>query len=104
MSYVHHQRLTQRCTLCILICMSQLRTYLSENKISQRDFAQAIGVDQSVVSRLARQSIRPGLDLAFAIERTTKGAVPASSWIDAMPAPEAGAAKADPAQPTADAA
>ena len=68
--------------------MSNLLKYLDDNAMSQRAFAKLIGVDASIVSRLARSEIRPSLDLAFAIERETSGAVPAVSWVPLAEAPE----------------
>ena len=53
------------------------------------DFADLIGVDQSVLSRFCRGLARPGLDKAVAIERATQGAVPAAYWVDQ---PQSGAA------------
>jgi len=61
--------------------MMLLARYLKDTGTSQKTFAALAGVDQSVVSRLARQQIQPGLDLAFRIEKLTDGAVPAASWV-----------------------
>lgn len=69
--------------------MNKLQKHLEDNKIGRRDFADLIGVDQSVLSRFCRGLARPGLDKAVAIERATQGAVPAAYWVDQ---PQAGAA------------
>lgn len=73
--------------------MSNLQVYLTENGITQRAFADALGVDQSVVSRLSRKKMNPGLPLAVRIESATGGAVPAKSWVsetlDSSPLSEA---------------
>lgn len=69
--------------------MNKLQKHLEDNKIGRRDFADLIGVDQSVLSRFCRGLARPGLDKAVAIERATDGAVPAAYWVDE---PQAGAA------------
>jgi DNA-binding transcriptional regulator YdaS (Cro superfamily) len=61
--------------------MSTLNDYLSAKSISQKAFADLLGVDQSIVSRLSRRAMRPSLELAFAIERATDGAVLAGSWL-----------------------
>jgi DNA-binding transcriptional regulator YdaS (Cro superfamily) len=63
--------------------MNKLQLYLETNNVARRDFADLIGVDQSVLSRFCRSLARPGLDKAVAIERLTDGAVPASSWVHA---------------------
>lgn len=62
--------------------MTHLRTYLSENKITQEAFAATIGVTQATVSKLAARAIGPSLDLAIKIERATSGAVPVEAWQD----------------------
>lgn len=81
--------------------MSDLGTYLKENRIRQADFAAAIGVTQATVSKLIAGG-RPSLPLAVAIERTTGGVVRAASWI---PADEvAGQADLPDADPSEDAA
>ena len=69
--------------------MNKLATYIKGAGISQREFADRVGVDYSIVSRLARDGMRPSLELAVRIERETKGAVPANSWVpEPAPAPE----------------
>jgi predicted XRE-type DNA-binding protein len=62
--------------------MMSLTEYLAQSGTSQKTFAEQVGVDQSVVSRLARRDIRPSLELAFKIERATDGQVPAAGWVD----------------------
>lgn len=62
--------------------MSTLDEHLKQNNIRRRDFAAEIGVHESVLSRFCNGLARPALDTAFAIERATNGAVPASSWVD----------------------
>lgn len=64
--------------------MDILQTYLSESGLRQADLAQMVGVRQTTISRLARGILTPSLDLAFAIERATKGAVPAAAWVSAQ--------------------
>jgi transcriptional regulator with XRE-family HTH domain len=66
--------------LCTKCGMSTLHDYLSSRSISQKAFADAAGVDKSIISRLVRGEIRPSLDLAFAIERLTGREVLAESW------------------------
>jgi transcriptional regulator with XRE-family HTH domain len=67
--------------------MNKLQQHLETHNIARREFADRIGVDQSVLSRFCRGLARPGLDNAVAIERATDGAVPASYWVDEAQAP-----------------
>jgi transcriptional regulator with XRE-family HTH domain len=62
--------------------MQTLADYLVANKISQKDFAAALGVDKSIVSKLCSGKIRPGLDIGFRIKRLTGGKVPFEVWIE----------------------
>lgn len=62
--------------------MRTLKSYRQSNGIRQSDLASSLGVDQTTISKLEAGTIRPGLDLAFAIERQTDGAVPASCWLE----------------------
>lgn len=76
--------------------MNKLNEHLKTHNIGRREFADLIGVDQSVLSRFCNSLARPGLDKAVAIERATDGAIPASYWVDEFQAnsaaPQAGAA------------
>ncbi len=63
------------------MAMSNLSDYLAKNGIKQRAFASEIGVDPSIVSRLARNEMTPSLQLAADIERATRGAVKAIGWV-----------------------
>ncbi len=63
------------------MAMSTLTEYLEAMSISQKAFADLVGVDRSIISRLSRREMRPSLELAFAIERATGGAVAANSWL-----------------------
>ena len=65
--------------------MSNLSTYLSEAGISQRDFAEIIGVDKGTVSRLVAGKMTPRLELAAKIQAVTGGAVKAVDWIGDHP-------------------
>lgn len=61
--------------------MTKLASYLKENSLTHRVFAERIGVDPSIVSRLTRDDMTPSLKLAVEIERQTGGNVPAVSWV-----------------------
>jgi len=73
--------LTARCILCNELGMEKLHQYLQKNGLSQREFARKIGIHPSAMSRLLSNLTKPDVDLVFAIERATKGAVPAKSWV-----------------------
>lgn len=60
--------------------MNELRKYREKHSVSQTDFAKSVGVTQGIISKIERDDIRPGLDLAFKIEKETAGAVPAKTW------------------------
>lgn len=57
--------------------------YLTKHGLSQRKFSRLCRLTQSTISLLARGVRSPGLAAAFAIERATDGAIPASSWAKA---------------------
>ncbi|WP_164555131.1 helix-turn-helix domain-containing protein [Paracoccus haematequi] len=63
--------------------MSKLTHYLAKEGLTQRAFAARVSVDPSIISRLTREEMTPGLQLAVDIERETNGFVPASSWVEA---------------------
>lgn len=81
--------LTTNCTMCNPWRMSTLSDYLTAHRISQRAFAKEVDVDPSMISRLAGGTARPSLELAVSIERRTRGAVRAVSWIADPEAQEA---------------
>lgn len=60
--------------------MNPLAQYLSRKKIRQTDFAQAVGVTQAMVSRLANGAAHPSPEVALRIEKETHGAVPFHVW------------------------
>jgi transcriptional regulator with XRE-family HTH domain len=60
--------------------MTPLARYRRNAGISQRALARAVGVHHSVISRLERGQIRPGIRLAARIEAATGGAVTAVSF------------------------
>lgn len=69
--------------MCSVSGMENLASYLDTRGISQREFARLLDVDPSIVSRLVHGQMRPGLELAFRIERLTKGRIKAASWVPA---------------------
>jgi transcriptional regulator with XRE-family HTH domain len=60
--------------------MEQLTSYLQRHGLSQREFAVMIGRSEATVSRLAKGSQRPSLDLLLSIAKVTRGEVPADAW------------------------
>ena len=70
--------------------MMTLDAYLKAHKISQADFAAAIGVKQPTVHRWTRGE-KPSMDVAAKIQNETGGAVPLHVWVQsqltAPPAP-----------------
>lgn len=65
--------------------MAMLSMYLAETGTTQREFAVRLRTSASYVNELARGLKTPSLELAFAIERETSGAVPAVSWLAQQP-------------------
>lgn len=62
--------------------MEKLRKYLDKNGIQQKDFADALGVHPSTVTRLLDGSIcDPKVSLAIEIQKVTKGAVKCADWV-----------------------
>lgn len=62
--------------------MTHLQTYAAEQGEKQHDLAETFGISQSYLSLLLSGKKRPSLELAIHIENQTRGAVPASSWVD----------------------
>ncbi|WP_413777642.1 helix-turn-helix transcriptional regulator [Thalassovita sp.] len=62
-----------------------LSNYLKTSGISQSEFAKRIEVSAPFLSLLIGGRRSPSLSLAFRIETETKGAVPAASWVQAIP-------------------
>jgi transcriptional regulator with XRE-family HTH domain len=62
-----------------------LRAWRAHKCLTQQQLAIRIGgrVDNAKISHLEAGRKRPGLELAFAIERATEGGVPAETWLDA---------------------
>lgn len=60
---------------------NMLAEHLATENISQRDFAARVGSHQSIISRVINGRLRPTLEMAFAIETATNGAVPARYWV-----------------------
>ena len=62
--------------------MMTLSAYLKDSKMSQADFASAVGVKQPTVHRWLNGA-RPSWGKASEIERITSGKVPVAIWAEA---------------------
>lgn len=60
--------------------MEKLRAYLCSAGVTQRSFADAVGLSRSHLNEIISGRKRPSLDLAFAIARATSGAVTVDAW------------------------
>jgi transcriptional regulator with XRE-family HTH domain len=61
-----------------------LQDWLKDNKLTQDQFAQAVGCDQAYVSRLtSKKRTAPSLDMIRRITVATNGAVTANDFMDA---------------------
>lgn len=58
-----------------------LKTFIDTAQTSQARLAQTVGISRGYMSELVSGTKTPSLDLAFAIEAATAGAVPAASWV-----------------------
>jgi DNA-binding XRE family transcriptional regulator len=61
--------------------MSKLTRYLKDRQITQKQFAEAIGIHQTTVSRLCDRTFVPSLTIALKIEEFTGGAVRGSDLL-----------------------
>jgi lambda repressor-like predicted transcriptional regulator len=64
------------------VAMEKLKAYIAKEGISARAFAQRVGLSPSGLHGLMHKRNAPSLQVAFAIEDVTGGAVPARSWIE----------------------
>lgn len=69
-----------------------LVSFLKSREITQKDFAEQIGVTPGYLSALLSGKKTPSLTVAVQIEQVTGGDVPAWSWIDHRPIEQGGAA------------
>jgi ribosome-binding protein aMBF1 (putative translation factor) len=88
-----------------MLVMNMLSQHLADTGQSQSAFADEIGCDKSIVSRLTRYEMTPSLELAVKIERATHGKVPVEVWIDdkdvaAANTPAAGTSELAHSEPT----
>jgi transcriptional regulator with XRE-family HTH domain len=66
--------------------MEKLKSYLRTNAIPQSQFAEAVGISQSALSKMCAGIIQPSLKTAKRIATATDGAVAVDCWGDEAPA------------------
>lgn len=64
--------------------METLNTYMIDNGITQKEFADAIGITQATVSRICAGKLRPSSTVMVKIATQTKGQVPILSWFESF--------------------
>ncbi len=62
---------------------TQLSRWIDASGMTRDEVADKLGIVRTYLDVLCRGEGRPGLELAFEIERLTRGALPASEWINA---------------------
>lgn len=62
--------------------MTKLHKFLATTQTTQTRIAAAVGVSRGYMSELVSGSKTPSLEVAVNIERFSRGAVPASSWVE----------------------
>ena len=73
--------------------MEKLREYLCNAGVTQRAFAETVGLSRSHLNEIISGRKRPSLDLAFAIARATSGTVSVEAWEPLSSDSDVGAAK-----------
>jgi DNA-binding XRE family transcriptional regulator len=58
-----------------------LSQYMKRNSLNDREMADQIGVERSVVTKLRSNRIRPSIETAVAIIKATNGAVSLDSFL-----------------------
>jgi hypothetical protein len=66
-----------------LLASSCLSRWLDAAGMTRDQAADQLSINRNYLDMLCRGARRPGLSLAVAIEKLTKGAVPATGWVDA---------------------
>ncbi len=64
---------------------SKLSTWMDSQGLTRDAVATRLKIQRTYLDKLCRAESRPSLELAFEIEKLTRGAVPASDWL-AVPA------------------
>lgn len=61
--------------------MTKLEEYLKHNCITQSGFARKLGITKNYMSLLVKGKSVPSIELAYAIEKNTRGRVTVYDWI-----------------------
>lgn len=61
----------------------RLKAWRESRSLTQKEAALLVGVSQPNFSEWEAGIIKPGLRFALALEKMTKGAVPAAGWVEA---------------------
>lgn len=72
--------------------MTNLSSYLTASNVTQAQLANMVSVSRGYMSELVNGSKTPGLRVALAIEKATRGKVKANSWAKAEMQTQQGAA------------
>jgi transcriptional regulator with XRE-family HTH domain len=62
---------------------NRLARWIDASGKTRDEVAKEIGVNRTYLDMLCRGARRPGLRLAIAIEKVTRGAIPATEWLTA---------------------
>jgi DNA-binding transcriptional regulator YdaS (Cro superfamily) len=57
-----------------------LADWIDASGKTRREVAEHLGLAETSLNRLCNGARRPGIELAFAIEKLTKGKIPAEFW------------------------
>lgn len=60
---------------------STLSRWMDSQNLTRDDVAAQLDIQRTYFDKLCRAESRPSLELAFEIEKLTRGAVPASDWL-----------------------
>ena len=61
---------------------TKLSRWIDASGMTRDDAAEELAINRTHLDMLCRGSRRPGLTLAVAIEKLTKGAIPAAEWVN----------------------
>jgi transcriptional regulator with XRE-family HTH domain len=62
--------------------MEKLKAWITDNNLTQREFAAMVGLSPTAVHQLLRGRNAPSVVAAIKIDDATGGAVPVRSWVE----------------------
>jgi DNA-binding XRE family transcriptional regulator len=62
---------------------TKLSRWIDSSGMTRDEVAEKLGINRTHLDMICRAESRPGLALAFEIERLTRGELPASEWVSA---------------------